>query len=284
MSERFTETQMYSLAEIYRDYECLWNVTSDLYKDRAARESAYQKILERLNIPGLTIRDIPKKIKNLRSSYYQEIKRIQNSMRAGACEDSVYKPKVSWFTLVEGFLKPFRNQRETVSYNDSNSASDSELETPNTEPMVEATLEEDSMADETGEVDWGMASHAGIAVQRENENSSPGFFMLPSKKQAKKRCIVRKDDNIHIALAKVGKIANSLSRSASTLSDKADDEFDSFGKYIAMTLRSLPMELAIAGKTGIQNVLSEIQLRALRENSELPLIQYDAPRIKLEYP
>ncbi|XP_045776323.1 uncharacterized protein LOC123874844 [Maniola jurtina] len=282
MSERFTETQMYKLAEIYRDYECLWNVTSELYKDRSARDCAYQKILERLNVPGLSIKDIPKKIKNLRSSYYQEIKRIQNSRRSGVPEDAVYKPKVSWFTIVEGFLMPFRNQRETCSYNDkdSNSASDSELETQNTKSMVDAIPEEDSNVDESSEVDWGFG-HAPTSAHRENENCSPAYFILPSKKQAKKRKD-KKDDDIHYAIAKIDKIANRLTQNA--LMEKREDEFDTFGRYIAMALRSMPKELAIMGQTDIQKVISESQLRALRQNSEPPLMQYDASAIKLEYP
>lgn len=115
MSDRLSDSQMLKLVEIYQDYDCLWNVTSKLYRNRDARESAYKQIAERLNITGISNKDIPKKIKNLRSSYYQELKRIEASTRSGASQDSVYKPKVSWFTTADGFLRTFRNNQETVS-------------------------------------------------------------------------------------------------------------------------------------------------------------------------
>ncbi|CAG9783788.1 unnamed protein product [Diatraea saccharalis] len=117
MSDRFTETQMLKLVEIYRDYECLWDVTSAFYKNRDMRESAYKQIAERLNIPGVSPKDIPKKIKNLRSSYYQELKKIEKSIRSGADQDSVYKPRVSWFTTADELLKTFRIKHETFSNN-----------------------------------------------------------------------------------------------------------------------------------------------------------------------
>lgn len=119
MAERFTELQMFKLVEIYQEYPCLWNVTNELYKNRQARESAYKEIWEKLNIPGLTIKDIPKKIKNMRSSYYQEIKRIEKSTKSGCGPDSIYQPKVAWFTTADGFLRIVRNYQE-IFWNVSN--------------------------------------------------------------------------------------------------------------------------------------------------------------------
>lgn len=111
MCTHFSEAEMLKLTEIYKDYDCLWNVTHSLYNNRAARRNAYKQILKKLNIPNLTVKDIPNKIKNLRSSYYQEIKRIRSSVRSGASKDSVYKPRVSWFTIADGFLSAFRYER-----------------------------------------------------------------------------------------------------------------------------------------------------------------------------
>lgn len=115
MAERFSDSQMLKLVEIYRDYECLWNVTSALYKNHDARQSAYKQIAEKLNISGISDKDIPKKIKNLRSSYYQELKKIEKSTRSGSDRDSVYKPKVSWFSIADGFLRAFKNKEKTFS-------------------------------------------------------------------------------------------------------------------------------------------------------------------------
>ncbi|XP_022816612.1 uncharacterized protein LOC111349645 [Spodoptera litura] len=50
-----------------------------------------------------------------------------------------------------------------------------------------------------------------------------------------------------------------------TTTNNPEDEFDSFGKYIATALRSMPPEFAIIAKTEVQKTLSEIQLKILRE-------------------
>lgn len=46
-----------------------------------------------------------------------------------------------------------------------------------------------------------------------------------------------------------------------------DDEFDSFGKYIATSLRSMPQEFSIIAKTELQKTISDIQLRIIRRNN-----------------
>lgn len=112
MSVHFTESEMVQLVEIYKEYVCLWNMKHEQYRDKGARQTAYNEIAEKLNIPNLRAKDIPNKIKNLRSSYYQEIKRVRRSVRSGG---PVYKPKVSWFSTVDNFLRPFRYEREFIT-------------------------------------------------------------------------------------------------------------------------------------------------------------------------
>lgn len=111
----FTEPEMQKLAEIYKDYDCLWDIRHKFYKSREVRQNAYEQMLKRLNIPGLTLKDIPKKIKNFRSSYYQELKRIRNSLNAGD-EGKVYTPKVSWFSLADEYLSSIWSERHHKYY------------------------------------------------------------------------------------------------------------------------------------------------------------------------
>lgn len=104
----FTERETARLVNIYKDYDCLWNPKHEAYRDQATRLTAYKEILEKLNIPNLKVKDVPIKIKNLRSTYYQEIKRIRRSVRAGG---PTYKPKVSWFKTLHNLLEPFVFER-----------------------------------------------------------------------------------------------------------------------------------------------------------------------------
>ncbi|XP_061382745.1 uncharacterized protein LOC133320056 [Danaus plexippus] len=257
MTERFSDSQMLKLVEIYRDYDCLWNVTSALYKNHDARQSAYKQIAEKLNISGISDKDIPKKIKNLRSSYYQELKKIEKSTRSESDRDSVYKPKVSWFSIADGFLRAFKNKEKTFSNIDENSeiATDTvDFENNNT------VLEENDREENSNAADEIIENR----VQELTETSSSTFTM-PSKLATKKRGKSNKrQDEVHEAIDKINKIAENVTKNTTSLLQNKEDEFDIFGRYIASTLRTLPREFSIIAKTDIQKALSEIQLKALR--------------------
>ncbi|KAL4719695.1 hypothetical protein ACJJTC_007884 [Scirpophaga incertulas] len=79
-----------------------------------ARDNAYERIRDSLNItPSLSLQDISKKIKNLRSTYIKERKKIDASFRSGASTQSVYKPKMPWFEIADGFLRTYTSKRHT---------------------------------------------------------------------------------------------------------------------------------------------------------------------------
>lgn len=98
----------------YRSQECLWNTRSPLYKNNIARNNAYQALLNDMNDQSLTIKIIKTKIKNLRSVYHSEVKKINSSKRSGAGAKDVYKPPMSWFTEMASFMGDTDDYRETV--------------------------------------------------------------------------------------------------------------------------------------------------------------------------
>jgi hypothetical protein len=49
----------------YRQQDCLWNISSDSYKNRDTRDKAYESIYSALNLPGLSVNDIKTKIKTI---------------------------------------------------------------------------------------------------------------------------------------------------------------------------------------------------------------------------
>lgn len=99
----------------YREYECLWNTSSPLYKNKIARDNAYKKLCSNMNDENLTIKFIKNKIKNLRTTYHQELKKIKDSMRSGAGSSDVYKPTIPWFKEMHSFLENSTENRETMS-------------------------------------------------------------------------------------------------------------------------------------------------------------------------
>ena len=59
----------------YKVHECLWNFKSPVYKNKHMREAAYQEIVREMNIDGFGVPEVKNKIKNLRSTYAQELKK-----------------------------------------------------------------------------------------------------------------------------------------------------------------------------------------------------------------
>lgn len=102
------------------------------------------------------------------------------------------------------------------------------------------------------------------------QNEELPEFTAPSTKAFKKT--KKKKDDIFVAIERIDKIANTLTNATNLLINHKEDEFDVFGKYIAMSLHALPLELGILAKTDIQKALSDIQIKALRQNTQNPLL------------
>ncbi|KAJ8712025.1 hypothetical protein PYW07_004867 [Mythimna separata] len=86
----------------YRDHECLWNPTSFFYKSKAARANAYASLLKQFNDDHLTVQLLKTKIKNIRTTYHQELNKIRYSRLSGAAQE--YRPSLCWFDAVDAFL------------------------------------------------------------------------------------------------------------------------------------------------------------------------------------
>lgn len=111
---RWGEEKTLLFVTFYRSYECLWNTKSTMYKNNIARNNAYEALLKDMNDPNLTVKMVKTKIKNLRSVYHVEVKKINSSKRSGAGANEVYKPSMSWFTEMASFMGDVDDYRETV--------------------------------------------------------------------------------------------------------------------------------------------------------------------------
>nr|CAI5836809.1 unnamed protein product [Callosobruchus analis] len=136
MSIKLSTEQILKFISLYRECECLWNIHHAWYKNREGRDVAYRHIVKEMDIPGFGVSEVAQKIKNIRTTYKQELNKVRKS------EDSpyvdVHKPKLVWFDAMDCFL------RETV---DSFGTVNGEVKTPSAHPnykRFEARVEEDS--------------------------------------------------------------------------------------------------------------------------------------------
>ncbi|KAH8252561.1 hypothetical protein KR032_000629 [Drosophila birchii] len=104
---RFSDERTLKFVELYGREPCLWNKRPYL---RRARNAAYRRIQAGMNSDTepmeslITIQGIRIKIKNLRTSYHQELKKIRTMPG--------YTPKAPWFSPLHEFLYDFVDTAE----------------------------------------------------------------------------------------------------------------------------------------------------------------------------
>lgn len=104
---RINEKKTMQLLHEYKKEDCLWNSSMDDYPNKEKRVRAAQKIAKILNIKNFEGQHVLIKIKNLRNSYSQELKKIKESIDTlGPDSPDLYRPKVQWFSLMDSFLRP----------------------------------------------------------------------------------------------------------------------------------------------------------------------------------
>jgi hypothetical protein len=85
------------------------------YKNKQSRDAALQKIVTTMDLEEFYISAARKKIRIVRSTYWNERTKIMNSQKCGAGVDSVYMPKIPWFSAAKQFLVRVFNWRESHS-------------------------------------------------------------------------------------------------------------------------------------------------------------------------
>lgn len=63
---RWNEDTTLKFVSKYLEYECLWNVKSEHYRNKQMRQSAYADLEKTMNLPEFGEKEIKAKIKNIR--------------------------------------------------------------------------------------------------------------------------------------------------------------------------------------------------------------------------
>ncbi|KAH8371508.1 hypothetical protein KR093_007747 [Drosophila rubida] len=107
---RFTEERHLKFVELLGREPSLWN---NLPQSQGIRNEAHKRIQSGLNSgvqrneTPVTLVGVKIKIKNLRTVYHQELKKIYSN--------PAYKPKISWFAPLHDFLAPYQDTPALVS-------------------------------------------------------------------------------------------------------------------------------------------------------------------------
>ncbi|XP_064082982.1 uncharacterized protein LOC135198998 [Macrobrachium nipponense] len=95
----WSREEIIQLIDLYRQHPCLWNVKSDMYKDRAERVAALTAIAAELRktCVAITTGDIKRKIETLQNQHRREMQLVENSRKSGAGVDDIYIPRLWCF-------------------------------------------------------------------------------------------------------------------------------------------------------------------------------------------
>lgn len=88
--------------ELYKNSPCLWFVKSRDYNNRAKKELAYTKLLNKYRELKSTADKtaVLKKISGIRTVYRKEVAKVEKSKKSGAVGDQVYIPMLWYFDLM----------------------------------------------------------------------------------------------------------------------------------------------------------------------------------------
>lgn len=98
---KWDDDETLKFVELYKEAECLWNADIPQYRHKPSRINAIMNIIEKMNMV-LTIQEVKVKIKNLRSTYSQELYKIERSRNSEDLEP--YIPMMRWFYVMDSFV------------------------------------------------------------------------------------------------------------------------------------------------------------------------------------
>lgn len=117
---KWSENTTVTFVQEYLKHECLYNAKCNTYRIKQARDAALIKICEAMNMSDFGPKEALSKIKSIRSTYSQELKKKNESTKSGAGTDDVYVPTLKWFAMYHNvmrdkFLAPKESQSNLVS-------------------------------------------------------------------------------------------------------------------------------------------------------------------------
>ncbi|CAK1550363.1 unnamed protein product [Leptosia nina] len=230
---RWSEQITQDFVKMYLKYDCLWNTNHPDYKLRQRRDKAYSSLsaeFKAVSKISLTTTEIKVKIKNLRSTYMQEVNKVFQK----SSPDWIYKPSLVWFEDMDRCLKHTYVRRSTSNSNIQQGPevdSSCQIWVNQMDANLKEELDPDPLIPKDNYCD---------SPRPEESNQDDSETLLPPKKSKKKK------------------------QMKSIISDNSEitkeDEFDIFGKYIAAQLRSMHLHKALRLQLEIHGLVNEARV------------------------
>ncbi|XP_066151266.1 uncharacterized protein [Euwallacea fornicatus] len=275
--KKWREADTIKFVELYEKAECLWNFRHPVYKHRNARDKAIQNMLKEMNMADFGVNELKNKIKNIRSTYQQEVNKIRRSkenLGGGIMEE--YKTNLAWFHIADRFLRGVINS----TYRSPAAKIEEEAEDTTLFQQDQANLYnmvETEMAITNGETESDLLTFPGN--RQIKEEIVKDEYDSPIHHEVKRRRLSTHHQHVGY------EITNGLdpsTRSEDILErvyqkspamesyTATKDEWYHFSNNIACQLRTLPLERALMCQKKIVDILTEERIDyLLTKNGEL---------------
>ncbi|KAE9522166.1 hypothetical protein AGLY_017426 [Aphis glycines] len=228
MANRWSEETTLQFVQLYRGHENLWNMFIPEYRNHDARSSSMEAIASELN---LTIKEVSKKIKALRSTYNLELAKIEKSKASGSGTNHVYKPLLPWFDDMNHIMKT-ATVKEKQTYS-------------NFGTITQDTLTQDTIHEQDDE------------DVPEDDSTNAREPLYPCQK--------RKLDAITDAVHELKNLNETMNTTKTAIQDDECDIMGKLmGKHIAIQLRELPSYDRVLANFELQKVLMNYRLKNMR--------------------
>ncbi|XP_045778438.1 uncharacterized protein LOC123876274 [Maniola jurtina] len=192
--------------QCYKIHECLWNFSSPDYKNKDKRNAALIAIVNEMNINDFGVTEVKNKIKNLRSTYSQELKKIEDSKKSGAGINNLYVSNIKWLKEME---EVFMNDLKRKTY--ENIQSVSQIHGHQNAEQQQSDLQCVASSEQANR------SQSTVTDANATNNTSTGTSATPSRPKKRPREIVKAINDLKTMHDKVFK-------------EEEETPFDLFGK------------------------------------------------------
>ncbi|XP_014242661.1 uncharacterized protein LOC106662812 [Cimex lectularius] len=258
MSIKWSESVMLKFLELYEKYDCLWNHRLEEYKNKNVRANALASFVGEMGIAGLTVADLKNKIKTVRTMYKKENSLIYKSKKSGASPEELYVPKLFWYKRADMFLNGVTTSKDTSS----------NLNVPlHNGAESKSTHNEEENSDEiefTASTSSSLITKNGTQEKKRLAGNSETANPFTTKQL--KRANVFRAPNIHkrkMINENISTISAAIEKLVQSSKSEADDEFEIFGKYVAVQIKQMPLYDAIICQEEVQTLIREKRLEIL---------------------
>ncbi|XP_071446762.1 uncharacterized protein [Hetaerina americana] len=255
MAGRWDDKANLKFISLYEKNLCLWKTDSPAYKNRDVRERAINRMVASMAIPDFRNLECKNKIKNVRSHYIQELKKIEKSRGHSPKGLPTYEPKLTWFAPLDNFLRPHILALRKAG------GGDGEEELP-TAANDATTPWPDSPPEDTDKMHPAVVN----PLPANTTSNSNRFVFAEGERETdrKPNQMMGLAGGAQEVISHPGLDLIIESQTVNVTAGQKDSEFEAFGRSIAAQLKNMPFSVALQLQLKIQTLVTEERLTMLR--------------------